>query len=153
MNGFNCCPKESRLIWLQILTLQGPVMELMWYLPSRQKQVYNRRIVRTVLSPTMTTTVGQSGPCLLGVFQNFVGKFISLDTVSILTGYYQSGSVIDLQYFPLPVTLQNCCTKDDEGLFEGFCFEAISNFTRSQINGCLPVQALALTHNFTHKNL
>ena len=34
--------------------------------PSRQKQVYNRRTVRTVLSPTMTTTVGQSGPCLLG---------------------------------------------------------------------------------------
>ncbi len=34
--------------------------------PSRQKQVCNRRTVRTILSPTMTTTGGQSGPCLLG---------------------------------------------------------------------------------------
>ncbi len=36
--------------------------------PSRQKQVYNRRTVRTVLSPTITTTGGQSGPCQLGLW-------------------------------------------------------------------------------------
>ena len=35
--------------------------------PSRQKQVYNRRTVRTALSPTITTTGGQSEPCQLGM--------------------------------------------------------------------------------------
>ena len=57
--------------------IQGQVFIPEWYIcqwkgllydtqPSRQKQVYNRRTVRTVISPTMTTTGGQSGPCLLG---------------------------------------------------------------------------------------
>ena len=54
-----------------ILTQDHPVMKrihvhIVRNIPSRQKQVYNRRTVRTVLSPTMTTTGGQSGPCLLG---------------------------------------------------------------------------------------
>ncbi len=39
--------------------------------PSRQKQVYNRRTVRTVLSPTMTTTGGQSRPCQLGCYDYY----------------------------------------------------------------------------------
>ncbi len=43
----------------------GQLLDWVW-LPSRQKQVYNRRTVRTAISTTMTTTGGQSGQCQVG---------------------------------------------------------------------------------------
>ncbi len=46
---------------------------------SRQKHVYNRRTVRTVLSPTMTTTGGQSGPCLLGIVNVLIHEEVNYE--------------------------------------------------------------------------
>ena len=42
----------------------------------------------------------------------------------------KDSATVVVQYWHLPVTLQNCCTKDDEGFFVEFSFEAISNNTR-----------------------
>ena len=52
---------------MQISTSKGMTTENDGKCPSRQKQVYNRRTVQTALSPTMTTTGVQSGPCQLGL--------------------------------------------------------------------------------------